>query len=71
MQKGIQHTAIQTACNVFFQLDERMRETGNVLPTPPLDRVDHALARHQHSKRWFWTWWHRIHAIVHEELPES
>jgi hypothetical protein len=24
--------------NVFRRLDERMRETGNVLPTPPLDR---------------------------------
>jgi hypothetical protein len=24
--------------NVFLRLDERMRETGNVLPTPPLDR---------------------------------
>jgi hypothetical protein len=24
--------------NVFHRLDERMRETGNVLPTPPLDR---------------------------------
>jgi hypothetical protein len=24
--------------NMFRQLDERMRETGNVLPTPPLDR---------------------------------
>jgi hypothetical protein len=24
--------------NVFHQLVERMRETGNVLPTPPLDR---------------------------------
>jgi hypothetical protein len=23
---------------VFCRLDERMRETGNVLPTPPLDR---------------------------------
>jgi hypothetical protein len=24
--------------NVVFRLDKRMRETGNVLPTPPLDR---------------------------------
>jgi hypothetical protein len=24
--------------NVFRRLNERMRETGNVLPTPPLDR---------------------------------
>jgi hypothetical protein len=24
--------------NVFRRLDERMKETGNVLPTPPLDR---------------------------------
>jgi hypothetical protein len=24
--------------NVFRRLDERMRETGNVLPTPPLRR---------------------------------
>jgi hypothetical protein len=24
--------------NVFRQLDKRMRETGNVLPTPSLDR---------------------------------
>jgi hypothetical protein len=24
--------------NVFCRLDERMRETGNVLPTPPFDR---------------------------------
>jgi hypothetical protein len=24
--------------NVYRRLDERMRETGNVLPTPPFDR---------------------------------
>jgi hypothetical protein len=35
IQKGIQHTAIQRV--VFRQTDERMRETGNVLPTPALD----------------------------------
>jgi hypothetical protein len=27
-----------TDSNVFRRLGERMRETGNVLPTPPLDR---------------------------------
>jgi hypothetical protein len=37
MLKGIQHAAIQTVMCVH-RLDERMRETGNVLPTPPLDR---------------------------------
>jgi hypothetical protein len=29
--------------NVFCQLDVRMRETGNILPTPPLDRGRSAL----------------------------
>jgi hypothetical protein len=33
--------------------------------------VDRALVGHRHSKRWFWICWHRIHVIIHEELPES
>jgi hypothetical protein len=56
--------------NVFW-LDDRMRETGNVLSTLPSDSVECALTGHQHSRRWFWIWWHRIHVIVPEELPES
>jgi hypothetical protein len=56
--------------NVYCRLDEKMRETGNVLPTPSLDRFNCTL-RHQHSKRWFWIWWHRINVVVHEELPKS
>jgi hypothetical protein len=67
MQKGIQHAAIQT---VIFLPDGRKDEEDWKRPTNTTIGWG-SLAGHQHSKRWFWIWWHRIHVVVYEELSES